>query len=246
MEDRSNRAETVVTNDENRDELNGETDDEDVEDGEMGFDDETAQVRSIRDPGQPTANEHQEHMTTHRPYRSWCRLCEIGRGVSAPHKISNAQDDWEGVSHVSMEYGFLGERESRDRVSLVLVIRERRHKMTWAMLVPRKGTEFPWIAKRAAKFIDQLGHNRVTLSGATTSRHLKHWLERMHKLVKKGVRLCQRDRQWERASLTGSSSVRWGSLPVRPELKVHWSIALGPESRPTQGKSTGWWSLRHT
>ena len=32
-----------------------------------------------------------------------------------------------------------------------------------AMLVPRKGTEFPWIAKRAARFIDQLGHNRVTL-----------------------------------------------------------------------------------
>ena len=58
MEDRSKRAETVrphfdehckkrrecdgvlsVTNDENRDELNGETDDEDMEDGGMGFDD---------------------------------------------------------------------------------------------------------------------------------------------------------------------------------------------------------------
>ena len=59
--------------------------------------------------------------------------------------------------------GFLGDKESEDRVSPVLVIRERRHKMTWAMLVPRKGTEFPRIAKRAAKFIDQLGHNRVTL-----------------------------------------------------------------------------------
>ena len=35
--------------------------------------------------------------------------------------------------------------------------------MTWAMLVLRKGTEFPWIVKRAAKFIDQLGHNRATL-----------------------------------------------------------------------------------
>ena len=35
--------------------------------------------------------------------------------------------------------------------------------MTWAVLVPRKGTEFPRIAKRAAKFIDQLGHNRVML-----------------------------------------------------------------------------------
>ena len=35
--------------------------------------------------------------------------------------------------------------------------------MTWAMLVPRKGDEFRWISKRAAKFINQLGHNRVTL-----------------------------------------------------------------------------------
>ena len=34
---------------------------------------------------------------------------------------------------------------------------------TWAMLVPRKGTEFPWLAKRAAEFIEQIGHNRVTL-----------------------------------------------------------------------------------
>ena len=45
-------------------------DGEDVEDGEMGFDDGSAQVRNIRDPGQPTAHEHQEHMTTHRPHRS--------------------------------------------------------------------------------------------------------------------------------------------------------------------------------
>ena len=35
--------------------------------------------------------------------------------------------------------------------------------MTWAMLLPRRGTEFPWNAKRAVKFIDQLGHNKVTL-----------------------------------------------------------------------------------
>ena len=35
--------------------------------------------------------------------------------------------------------------------------------MAWAVLVPRKGMEFPWIAKRAKKFIDQLEHNRVTL-----------------------------------------------------------------------------------
>ena len=59
--------------------------------------------------------------------------------------------------------GFLGERDSEEQVTPVLAIRERRHKMTRAMLVPRKGTEFPWIAKRAARFIDQVGHNGVTL-----------------------------------------------------------------------------------
>ena len=55
------------------------------------------------------------------------------------------------------------ERESEEQVTPVLVIRKWRLKMTWAMLVPRKATEFPWIAKRAARVIDQLGQNRVAL-----------------------------------------------------------------------------------
>ena len=95
-----------ATSDENGDELNGETDDEDMEDGEMGFNDGSAQVRNIRDPGQPTAKEHQEHMTTHRPCRSWCKFCVIDRR-------SDSQDDLEGVPHVSMDYGVLGRRNPR-------------------------------------------------------------------------------------------------------------------------------------
>ena len=70
VEDRSKRTETVrpqlnkrcekrqecdsvlsATNDENDFALNGETDDGDMEDGEMGFDDGSALVRNIRDPG---------------------------------------------------------------------------------------------------------------------------------------------------------------------------------------------------
>ena len=94
----------------------------------MGFDDGSAQVRNIRDPGQPTAKEHQEHMTTHRRHRSWCHFCMMGRGVNSPHRRSDLQDDFEGVRHVSMDNGFLGERESEDRVSPVLVIRARQGK----------------------------------------------------------------------------------------------------------------------
>ena len=86
----------------------------------------------------------------------------MGQSVNAPHRRSDVQDHLEGVPHVSMDYGFIGEKKSEEQVVLVLVIRERRHDVTWA-IVPRKGIEFPWIAKRAAKFIDQLGHNGVTL-----------------------------------------------------------------------------------
>ena len=54
--------------------------------------------------------------------------------MNAPDRRSDAQDDLDGVPHVSMDCGFLGERESEEHVTSVLVIHERRHKMTWAIL----------------------------------------------------------------------------------------------------------------
>ena len=126
MEDRTKRTETVrpqlnercekrqeydsalsAPNDENDVELNGETDDEDMEDGEIGFDEGSARVRNIRDPGQPTANEYKEHMTTHRPYRSSCKFCVTGRGVKSPHKRSDGQDDVEGCRMYRWNMGSL-------------------------------------------------------------------------------------------------------------------------------------------
>ena len=122
-EDRSQRAETVspqhdelnecqfvwgsalsAKNDVNEIELNGVTDDEIMEDGETGVDDGSAQVRNIRDPGQPTESEHREHMATHRPYRSRCKFCVMGRGVNSLHWRSDAQDDVAGVLHLSMDW----------------------------------------------------------------------------------------------------------------------------------------------
>ena len=226
--------------------MNGETDDEDMEDGEMGFDDGSAEVRNIRDPGQPTAKEHQEHMTTHRPYRSWCKFCVMDRGANAPHRRNDAQDDLKGVPHVSMDNGFLGEKESKDRVGLVLVIRERRHKMTRAMLVRGKGTEFPWIAKRAATFFDQLGHNRVTLR-CDNELAIEALGRGLHKPAKKGARLCQRNASGESQSNgiieRAVGLVAGQARTLKAALE---STAWGPECRPTQGYCAGWWSLRHT
>ena len=94
-----------ATNDENGDELNGETDDEDMEDGESGFDDGSAQVRNIRDPGQPTANQHQRAHDHTSTLQIMVQILCDGRGVNALHRRSDAQDDLEGVPHVSMDYG---------------------------------------------------------------------------------------------------------------------------------------------
>ena len=76
-------------------------------------------MRNVRDPGQPTAKEQQEHMTTHRPYRSWCKFCLMRRGVNSPHRKSHAQDDverWRGCSMCrwimgSLERGYLNKNK---------------------------------------------------------------------------------------------------------------------------------------
>ena len=72
-------------------ELNGETEDEDLEDGETGFDDGSARVRNIRDPGQLAERKQRAHEHTHQRH-------------------SDAQGDFEGVAHVSMDHGFFGEK----------------------------------------------------------------------------------------------------------------------------------------
>ena len=46
-------------------ELDGETDDEDMEDGKTLCDDGSSAVRTSCDPGQPTGSQRREHMNTH-------------------------------------------------------------------------------------------------------------------------------------------------------------------------------------
>ena len=52
----------------------------------------------VQDPVLPTQAEIDEHMTTHLPYRSWCRFCIRGCGKAADHK---QQDK---VEHIVPEF----------------------------------------------------------------------------------------------------------------------------------------------
>ena len=42
---------------------------------------EAAPKKTLRDPGEPTKQEWDEHRVDHIPYRSWCPYCVQGRGV---------------------------------------------------------------------------------------------------------------------------------------------------------------------
>ena len=80
---------------------------------------------------------------------------------NSPHRRSDAQDYLEGEPHVSMDYGFSSEKGSEEQVAPMVVISDRRHKMTRTMLVPREESKFQRTAMRAAKFIDQPEHTKM-------------------------------------------------------------------------------------
>ena len=82
-----------------------------------------------------------------------------------------------------------------------LVIGERRHKMTWAMPFRGKERSSAGSQREQRSSLTNSGTTE-SRSGATTSRQLKHWRERLRKPAKKGVRLYQRDRRWKKVSPT--------------------------------------------
>ena len=115
-----------------------------------------------------------------------------------------------------MDYGFLGKGESDEQVTLVLVIRERRLKMTWATLVPSKGTDFTWVAKRGARFIDQLGLNRVTLR-CDNDPAIEALAREIAQARQEGSQSVPERLPVGKSSPMGSSSVQWDLWLARSE-----------------------------
>ena len=43
--------------------------------------------KGLRDPGEPTPAEREEHERTHVPYRSWCSICVRTKAKGLPHNV---------------------------------------------------------------------------------------------------------------------------------------------------------------
>ena len=133
-------------------------------------------------------------------------LCVVGCGVISPDERSQAQDGMEAVPHVSMDCGFLGEKESEGQVTLVLVIREETQNDAGDAGSKKRNGE-----QRSSS--TSLGTTQ-SQSDVTLNQQLSRWQGISHKLVNKEVRLCQRDHQW---GPTESTNARWDLWLVRPE-----------------------------
>ena len=94
------------------------------------------------------------------PYRSWCKHCVRGRGHSEAHKELNA-DRSHGTPHVSMDYCFMGQDETK--CLPILVIRDHASKTVFSHVVPCKGTSQQYPIAQSVDDIEQLGHAKLIL-----------------------------------------------------------------------------------
>ena len=66
---------------------------------------EAQRAKVLRMESAPNAQEVEDHMATHMPFRSWCPYCVAGKAVSDPHRKNDGRGT---VPIVSLDYAFMG------------------------------------------------------------------------------------------------------------------------------------------
>ena len=64
---------------------------------------EAEAARGIRDPGQPSQADKDEHELTHCPFRAWCAACVRGQAKDDPHRKVAGEFAESDVTRVSMD-----------------------------------------------------------------------------------------------------------------------------------------------
>ena len=94
----------------------------------------------------PTKSEVEDHEKTHLPFRTWCKACVKGRGVSSPHMKVERDDPKASV--ISIDYCF-----PRSGVT-ILGAKDSLTGATASIWVPKKGGSIDWIVKHLCNMID--------------------------------------------------------------------------------------------
>ena len=129
---------------------------------------EAADAPLLRDPGEPTQAEVDQHNLTHAAFRSWCPHCVRGRARNNPHRAVQRESD--AAPTLSFDYGFLSggvQDESSQTAagfSPVLVMHDEVTSSVFSHAVPHKGVDYPEVTlvlRAVCRDIYSLGYKRV-------------------------------------------------------------------------------------
>ena len=157
---------------------------------------------ALRDPGQPTKREREEHELTHLPSRPWCEFCMRGRSQHDQHGAVERQDGPEEVAipTVGLDYTFIGNRRTKASDNPMLVVYDNGTNALGAWQAFRKGP-VERIAKDVARWIGTLGYSktRITLKsdGETSIKALKDLIASYRHTPTASVETRTRERQHE-------------------------------------------------
>ena len=132
---------------------------------DMEFNDEeegeALRPAALRDPGAPSATEIERHNITHMPFRSWCSACVAGRARDRPHHHGSAPET-KGVPEIVFDNAFIGSSDEDENLA-ILVVKDRRTRLMFSHVVPRKGVVHDHSATQLLADLRLLGYNEVIL-----------------------------------------------------------------------------------
>jgi hypothetical protein len=176
-------------------------------------------IAKLGEPREPTAEERKEHEMTHLPYRNWCRHCVRGRGKEAAHC---RQDAVEGALHeLHFDFAFMGEEDEPKKCVTMLVVRERRSRMTLATAVPSKSTG-QFVVNRVMAFMKEIGvENLDVIAKSDQEPAIKHLIDegkgegRVWRQVDRRALPCRFPRQQRGGGESHPERRRTSSSPTR-------------------------------
>ena len=112
-------------------------------------------IQPMRFEPRPTPEMVEQHNISHISFRSWCPFCVRGRGTTFRHQHATGKDE-EQLPAISVDYGFMGNPETRADQLPIMVIKDRTCRGIWAHPAPSKGPVDPYGCKRLVSTLDGL------------------------------------------------------------------------------------------
>ena len=145
---------------------NGERGAENPESDTENPEEEAIRPKTRAPPKQPSAEEVENHMVSHLPFRDWCPHCLRGKSGSKPHRNTQGKHE---IPTVALDYMFMhSEQEEGEESGMPIMVTKDLLNcstgtgMLSASVLVQKGV-CPQAVRKLSSEIGKLGHKEVVL-----------------------------------------------------------------------------------